>query len=274
MKKIGFFSLVLLLTACVPNNKVTVNKQDIKVSKYYDGYEVYRTKDNTFYLMKNKKLLSSNLNFIARLADGRFQVINRNNKLQYLLEKSELYVKYNAKSQIIECGSSMNSYHFKIVETPNHYKLLANKYTFSARPSSQNEKFEILTLINKNEVDKLFFINKKSEISYSEGSRNESNLLFFKKGTKVGHWGTIIDKYDEKKKTRLKFLINNSRLLYDKINYKNLHIENNKLKGFLNQKAKYTSLKEMNEGYLFRFTLANGKRGYVTGNGREYLEDK
>ena len=270
--KILLVSLMLLLTACSHNSKMVPSKHDVVVTRYYDGYEVYKTNENKFYLMKNKKLISSSLNFIVRLSDGRFQLLTKENKLEYLLKKSEAYVKHYERSQIIECGSSMSTYHFKIEETPKYYKLLANKYTFSDRPSSENEKFETLTMVNKNEVDKLFFINEKDELSYSEGSSNESNLLFFKKGTKVGQWGTIVDEYNVKKKTRLKFISNTPRLSYDRIDYNNLHIDNNNLKGFLNNEAKYLTLDETDEGYLFQFTIPNGKRGYVDRYGNEYLQ--
>lgn len=177
------------------------------------------------------------------------------NEVKWLTVSGELKDSILPVYQAI-CGTGMSSYRaqFKITQDENYFYL-------NNRPFAKTSTY-----------DDVYLINGTKEYQ----SNDLSNFENYIKVQKDGKWGIIDFKNNSMESTTP---LKTSEILavdYDKIELVGALIKLKKegLWGYfqINESPKYNSLEKFNN-YFARFTLPNKKRGWLTTDGKEYLDE-
>ncbi|AZB01841.1 hypothetical protein EG359_20585 [Chryseobacterium joostei] len=231
--------------------------RDSLIDGFSENLKAYKnTIDGTFLLKKNNKVKFKNLKFILPIW-GYFQVLDENNLKFYIDNKGRKQKK--TKINLGLCGTVP---HYTCeIKIDNDKFIITKDETFY--DYGNKEPFEVIDSIKKEGIDKIYFTNKLQKINY-----NENDFVF--NFTKTFPYAVIIEKG-----TKKGILYNGQLSFYDEIietkNWITKVKIDNKV-GFYNlTEIKYSDLSDFIFG-LARFTLEDGKKGYVDINGKEYFD--
>ncbi|MTH17387.1 hypothetical protein [Flavobacterium sp. LC2016-01] len=219
------------------------------------------------YTLKNKegKVLLKDIRGMENLGRG-YQAIDSKNKLVYFsLEKGSVLLKLSVqevKDASFVCGT-VPYYKISIKDTLNHYQIILKT---DNSWMNQKDTVSMIGQISKNDADDCYCINREKEYSYSNypytnrfvNIKNEDpNAVIFKKNNLYG-------------------IFPKTEAIYSEIRIVNLmtKVKKDKLYGYyeINKVPKYKKLADF-VGVYARFELPNGKKGYVTGSGYEYMDE-
>ncbi len=220
--------------------------QNLKVYK--------KTNSNIFQIKRNKKIIYNNLKFIEILGTS-LQVLDKNNTIYYIDLNGKKETEPNIDLGV--CG--LVPYHIYEISKQNGKHILTHNESYNR---NDNTNPIAIDSIKANEVDEIYFWNKKKRI---EIDGNEFVFSY----TKVFPYALIV-----KKDNKLGILFKNKLSFYDEVIY-----DSGLLKVLINgecgyygiTKVKYKKLGSYNFG-LAKFKTIDGKNGYVDRNGNEYYE--
>lgn len=271
LKKIIIITIIFNLTNLLYSQKKNYVSEKTK-------YEVIRRTDYGISFIQNIKtgkhiikdkedrIIFENLRGLEDLGNG-YQAINSKNELIYFsIIKDTVELKSNineVRSFYAVCGT-VSSYKISIKDTLNHFEIILK--TDNTWLNQENTISTIAT-ISKIEADDCFFINYEKEFSYENYPSinrilnipyENPDSVIFKKNNRYGIWKKTEAVFDEIKIVHL----------LTKIKKDNLYSYYQ-----INKTPKYNKLGEF-IGAFSRFELANGKKGYLTGNGYEYIDEE
>ena len=256
-----------------------VDKNGTVISEGRDksAFKIYKEANQDYFILKDEKIIYDDLKFVRYLGVSPY---NNKYELQILDKKNiEKIIRLNSdviSQPIYGCGTAYEmatiQYEFSTGKTLDSFFIDIIRTTGYDKMEKKR-----LTLFEENQerVDEVCFINLKKHYTLRELPNDNPRdfLVIFKKDKKYGVAGKII--ITEKKSRRTySFKQNNHLTLYDAMSLVNdkLLVEKGGLVGYYGvSKIKYSSLKPFNYG-LAKFTLVNGKTGYIDLDGREYYD--
>ena len=247
--------------------------------KSYTHFEVYQDMYQQFYIRQDGKIIHKELKFLAPLyeADGLdenyLQILDTHNTMH----KVTLFTK--EKWDVTTPFGMEEVYEYAIKRGKRYYKVFAR----TLEDVGEKSKAQLVAKVPVKSVDSLFFSNKKEKItikstSLSMGVSNLSDTaLFYSKAGKYGYFGEIQNDVKEDE-VRFHFVRSKeSKILYDDVTmtFGTLRVKKEGLWGFYKiTRIKYKTLDETFDGYLARFALPDGRKGYVSDKGQEYFDLK
>lgn len=233
-------------------------ENDVTISEYIKTGK-YILKDS------NGQVLLQDLRGMRNLGGG-YQAINSNNELIYFsINKGTIELKSDVneiKYIDFTCGTVPN-YQVSVKETLNHFEIILK--TDNAMVN-QEDTVDIIGQISKNDADDCFFINYEKVFSYE--NYPETNRLL---NIKNENANSVIFK-----KNNLYGIFQKTEAIYSEIKIVNLitKIKKDNLYSYyeINNTPKYKELGNF-VGVYARFELPNGKKGYLTGSGYEYMDE-
>lgn len=262
LKKIILLTIVLNLS-----NLVYSQTKNTYLERRDNGIrfiENKKTGKNTIKDSTNRTVFK-NLRGLKNVGNG-YQAIDSKNELVYFsIKKGTIELKSTineVRSFYTVCGTVPN-YKISIKDTLNHFEIILK--TDNTWLNIENTITTIDT-ISKNDADDCFFINFKKEFSYENYPSTNQILnipyenpdsVIFKKNNLYGIF----------KKTKAIYSEISIVKLLTKIKKENLYSYYE-----INKTPKYKELGEF-VGAFARFELVNGKKGYLTGNGYEYIDE-
>jgi hypothetical protein len=215
---------------------------------------------------KNNRIIFENLRGLEDLGNG-YQAINSKNELIYFtIKKDTVELKSNVdevKRFYMVCGT-VPSYKVSIKDTLNHFEIILKTDNTWL---NQENTISTITTISKDDADDCFFINFEKEFSY-ENYPSINHIL----NIPYENPDSVIFK-----KNNLYGIFKKTKAIYSEISIVKLltKVKKENLYSYyeINKTPKYKELGEF-IGAFARFELVNGKKGYLTGNGYEYIDEQ
>jgi hypothetical protein len=175
------------------------------------------------------------------------------------------------------CGNGLMTHHVSIIKSNSSIKVEASATHIDDPEKKQYKdanKTQLVVKVVKNKADELFFQNNDKQITFSENYSEPKNTIYYKKGNKYGFLGTMSV---VRKKHKIVYLFKKSKdhQKYDILKFKKkerLLLGKNGLLGYYKlTPIKYKTLGDFKES-LARFTLPDGRKGYIDLKGNEYYD--
>lgn len=266
MKQIGIalFSMAVLI-GC---NSNTPKPDTIKIKQSQEDQSdhVQKESNGSYSIIVDGKTKYTNLKYAVLLDDnGSVEVLDANNR------KKIVHIKPEGGCDMIAYPLEEKTY--KIKKKGDETEVIMNLFLMD----TVNKDIPIVS-IPKNKANKIFFSNQKQilKVKYSDQCELD-DYIFFQKSGRYGVLGRIV--YRRGKPT---FAPNSNTQMYDSISLQRyspyidmgctLKVKRNGFVGYLGHtKIKYKSIGRYDKT-LARFTLPDGRRGYVTTDGTEYYD--
>jgi len=268
-----------LLTKRVPSREETIHSKDILFSKF-GFYQQYQRKDGTFYLVQNGKTIYDNLKYVKILSQEAYghkvQILDRQNRERIV------FIKANEAQAVMLppgpfCGNGLMTHKANIVDSKEFIKveaIVSDIEESEKRQYKDADKTHLVTKVAKSKADTLFFQNNKKQITFSENYSKPESTLYYKKGGKYGFLGTL-SVVRKKNKIVYTFKKSSDHKKYDILEFKDkgrILLGRGGVLGYDKlTPIKYKTLGNFKES-LARFTLPDGRKGYVDLKGKEYLD--
>ena len=258
-------------TAIPKGTKALPSKSDKIIKDFFGHYRIYQRPDKSYYVYRDGHIVYDRLRFVSRATlpgKNNTQALDQNNKLITF----SLY--RPAMPLIAFCGVGATSYRIDITKNPNGFALGViltggDVENFSDTFKKMIDKVQPIATVSKNSVDDLYFAKHAKSIKFASSPERSQSMLYYRVGNKHGVYG----KLKEKKNFKYK-IIRQSRKLYDEIDFvgDDVYVRSGVLWGCTGKTAvKYRKLSPF-VGRLARFELPDGRRGYVTDKGVEYVD--
>lgn len=243
----------------------TISNKDFSLeghfySKNEKEYDIYRdTISNKYFLKKDKgKIKLKNYKYIANLSNQLLQCLDDKNKMIFFDTRFKKLKKTRLSLSV--CGT-VNTYEYKIEKIMNNYVVTERILPFQL--NNDTIKAKSIDSISVDKVDKTYFPNHQTTLTYDE------NKFIFNDIEYYPH--TVIIEKDN-----LFGILNNGNItFYDNITAENfiIKLEKNHHFGYfkITEEIKYKTLEKFRFN-LARFTLDNGKSGYIDEIGNEYYD--
>ncbi len=259
-------------SATLPKGKkVLPSKHDKIIKDSFGHYRIYQRPDKSYYVYQNGRILYDRLRFITHATlpgKNNMQALDQNNKrIEFSLYQLDM------PSPLL-CGTGTTEYRIDISENPNAFVLGVTLTggdvdNFSASFKKMLNKVQPIATVSKSAVDDLYFSKGKKRITFEGSIDDQQSMLYYRVGKKYGFYGKL------RPKGRLKYRISReSQKLYDEMDFvgDDIYVRRGVLWGCAGKTAvKYRKLSPF-LGRLARFELPNGRRGYVTDKGVEYVD--
>jgi len=251
--------------------KVLPSKHDKIIEDSFGHYRIYQRPDKSYYVYQNGRILYDRLRFITHATlpgKNNMQALDQNNKrIEFSLYQLDM------PSPLL-CGTGTTEYRIDISENPNAFVLGVTLTggdvdNFSASFKKMLNKVQPIATVSKNAVDDLYFSKGKKRITFEGSIDDQQSMLYYRVGKKYGFYGKL------RPKGRLKYRISReSQARYDEMDFvgDDIYVRRGVLWGCADKTAvKYRKLSPF-VGRLARFELPDGRRGYVTDKGVEYVD--
>ena len=276
------FSFIML--GCQSNHAVTAVKNsttnealpgsgDKIIVDVFNHYRIYQRPDKSYYIYKEGRIIYDNLKFVRRLdliGKNNMQALDKDNKLL------EFYLKGVEYPELLPCGVGSKSYRVDILSKRGGFELISKLVSADVGnyPEHKKElnKIKHITKIQKNGIDRIYFDNNKLSIDVGNYNNEPSYQIYYQRGDKYGFYGQLEVK-SSGKSMQYK-LMKDMHGSYDRITFTvgGILLERDGLVGYYKSTpVKYSKLAPY-KGHLARFTLPDGRSGYVTYKGIEYYD--
>jgi hypothetical protein len=141
-----------------------------------------------------------------------------------------------------------------------------------------NKTYSVIK-VSKSKVDELFFKKNKKQLMFETNDNQFQRTVYYKKGSKYGFWGylSVNYKFKANRQNRVVYSFKKSKNLqqYDMLQFKDkerIILGRNGMLGYYKiTPIKYKALGDFKES-LARFTLPDGRKGYIDLEGNEYYD--
>jgi len=254
--------------------KALPSKSDKIIEDRFGQYRIYQRSDKSFYLYREGRIVYDRLKFISHASlpsKNNMQALDKDNKL---LE----FAVYDEQIQLPLCGVGVMEYQIDILESGGGFDvgiLLTDGSDTENYPEIKPllNKRQNISFVSKSKVDDIYFAKHKKRVEF-EGYL-DSNMLYYQRGKQYGFYGKLKRLKRRNATVSLKYsILRQSSGLYDAMEFqgKDILLKRGKLWGCHGKTAiKYAALSPY-RGVLARFTLPDGRSGYVTDKGVEYYD--
>ncbi len=259
-------------TAMPRGTKALPSKSDKIIRDSAGHYRIYQRPDKSFYVYKGGRIVYDRLKFISPAAlpgKNNMQALDKDNRL---LE----FALYGAFPDMPLCGVGMMEYRIDISGGTGGFDvgimLTGGDMENYPKAKRQLHKVHHIATISKSSVDDIYFAKHKKRVKF-EGYL-DSTMLYYQRGRQYGIYGKL-KRIDTRNTVALHYSILRQRSgLYDAMKFagKDVLLQKNGRWGCRGKTAiKYAKLAPY-RGVLARFTLPDGRSGYVTDKGVEYYD--
>jgi len=214
------------------------------------------------------------------VVDGEVKYSNLKYAVAYEYDSVEVLDAHNHKKIIHINPAGPSACDYPAIEPGYHQCTIADRGTnWEIMCHSDTDKTDrYLGSISKSKADSVYFYNHKHRAIINNSNYCfPGSRIYYRKNSKYGILGSVDwSQHNGKYSYRLK---RRSPVLYDNIQQINgenecwLKVTRNGLTGYLNSKIKYKSIGKYDKT-LARFILPDGRKGYVTKDGKEYYDDE
>ena len=269
----------ILLLGCQNNSTATPkvtkalpSKSDKIIRDSAGHYRIYQRPDKSFYVYRGGRIVYDRLKFISPAplpGKNNMQALDKDNRL---LE----FALYGAFPDMPLCGVGSMTYRMDISEGAGGFEvsitLTGGDMENYPKAKQQLHKVHHIATISKSSVDDIYFTKHKKSVTF-EGSLDD-DMLYYRRGKQYGFYGKL-KRARSRNIVALHYSIQRQGSgLYDAIKFagKDVLLQKNGLWGCHGKTAiKYAKLAPF-RGVLARFTLPDGRKGYVTDRGMEYYD--
>ena len=272
-----------LLTKRVLSKEESIQQSATLYNKY-GFYQQYQRKDGTFYLVQNGKIIYDNLKYVKILSEEahghKLQILDKQNRARIVFIKAD-----EAQSVLptgVFCGNGSMAHKADIVRRKHHIqievKIASTDDDILQQYKDVNKTHSVIKVSNR-KVDELFFNKNEKQLIFETNDNQFERTVYYKKGSKYGFWGYLSANYKFKanRKNKVVYSFKKSKNLqqYDMLQFKDkerIIVGKNGMLGYYKiTPIKYKTLDDFKES-LARFTLPDGRKGYVDLKGNEYYD--
>ena len=269
--------LVIVLIGCsgstvIPKGtKALPSKSDKIIKDFFGHYRIYQRPDKSYYVYQNGRIVHDRLRFVSPATlpgKNNMQALDQHNKrIEFSLYEPPM-------APMFSCGVGDTSYRIDITKKPDGFALGliltgGDVENFSAASKKMLNKVQPIATVSKDSVDDLYFARDAKKVTFGNSIDDQKSMLYYRIGNKYGVYGKL------RAKSRFGYrIVRQHSKLYDEIDFvgEDVYVRSGVLWGCTSKTAvKYRKLSPF-VGRLARFELPNGRRGYVTDKGVEYVD--
>ena len=258
-------------SATPKDTKALPSKNDKIIEDRFGYYRIYQRPDKSYYVYKNGRIIYDRLRFISHAklpGKNNMQALDQHNKrISFSLSQPDM-------PSPLFCGTGVAEYQIAITKNAEGFMLGltltgGDVENFSAASKKLLNKVQPIVTVSKNSVDDLFFAKHAKRVKFENSLEPSQSILYYRIGNKYGFYG----KLREKSRAGYRVVRKDSKR-YDEMDFvgDDVYVRNGTLWGCAGKTAvKYRKLSPF-VGRLARFELPDGRQGYVTDKGVEYVD--
>lgn len=256
--KLAILSIALLI-GCGSNT----SKPDVSKTQHHQEEEqwnnIKKEPNGTYSIIVDGKKKYTNLKYAVQLGEGES------------VEVLDVYNKKKILHGIMAAGCSFSpieipaiNRHYKIVKKAQNWELYMDEYIQISREERKNI---LIGTVSKSEVDRIYFYDNRHQLKYHSDCLLK-NKIYYQKGSQYGVLGEIRCNDTCRLKRANGTLFDSIKMVSDCM----FKVKRNGLVGYLHiTKIKYKNIGKYDKT-LARFTLPDGRKGYVDSKGNEYYD--